>query len=413
MPLSAASPEPTISMASDSGAVRQCPRWARPRPSYRKGFQRVPMLQVQDSSASQPDRPTVIVLNKQELLGEALQRVPAYRALRQAFPGHRIVCLSRYDSQFANGLAAVAPLFLDDYLTYQPIDGRPSRVRKLARSFGPLDVVIDTRSNLRVLGSALAFYFAAPRYIANGVGFFLRKGVRLGVEKRGYSHAERYHRMVEIVAGRRLPFDGGLPTQPKEDAHARRILPNTAAYFGIATGPLGSVKTWPLEGYVKVAASIRQRGLRPVVLLGRDETDQRPWFEQNMPDAVIIDAQVARAHDCDLLWLLQAAAGRLVGCVANENGLGHLVATRGIPLLTLAGETNARRWKPLTPYWRLINAGEFHASRKISAIPPEAVAQAIAEMVASRNPPAQAPLLRNEAAESVTKLQGTAIGNTS
>jgi ADP-heptose:LPS heptosyltransferase len=372
------------------------------------------MLQVQDTrAASQPDRPTVIILNKQELLGEALQRVPAYRALRLAFPGHRVVCLSRYDSQFAKGLAAAGRLFLDDCLTYQPIDDSPSRVRELARSFGPIDVVIDTRSNLRVLGSALAFYFAAPRYIANGAGFFMRKGARLGVEKRGYSHAERYHRMVEIVAGRRLPFDGGLPVQPKEGAAVREILPDGGTYFGIATGPIGSVKTWPLDGYVKVAASIRERGLRPVVLLGKDEADQRPWFEQNVPDAVIVDAQVARAHDCDLLWLLHAAAGRLMGCVANENGLGHLVAARGIPLLTLAGETNARRWKPLTPFWRVINAADFHASRKIGAIPPEAVAKAIAEMVASRNPAAQAPSLRAEAVESATKLPGTAMRNAS
>ncbi|HWP26271.1 MAG TPA: glycosyltransferase family 9 protein [Xanthobacteraceae bacterium] len=359
------------------------------------------------------ERPTVIVINKQELLGEALQRVPAYRALRLAFPCHRIVALSRYDSQFAKGLAAVAPLFLDDCLTYQPIDGQPGRLRRLVRSFGPLDVVIDTRSNLRVVGSALALYFTAPRYVANGVGFFLRKGVRPGVETRGYSHAERYHRLAEIVAGRKLPFDGGLPVQPREDAAAREILPDGCAYFGIATGPLGSVKTWPLEGYVKVAAAIRERGLRPAVLLGRDETDQRPWFEQNVPDAVIVDVQAAHAHNCDLLWLLHAAAGRLFGCVANENGLGHLVAARGVPLLTLAGETNARRWKPLTPVWRVIDAADFHVSRRIGAIPPEAVAKSIVEMVASRNLNAQAPPLRNETVESKTGLSRTAMGSAS
>ncbi|HXF90212.1 MAG TPA: glycosyltransferase family 9 protein [Xanthobacteraceae bacterium] len=364
-------------------------------------------------SRTTPERPTVLILNKQELLGEALQRVPAYRALRQAFPEHRIVSLSRYDSQFAKGLAAAAHLFLDDCLTYQPIDDSPARLRGLARSLGPLDVVLDTRSNLHLVGSALALYLAAPRYIANGVGFFLRKGVRLGIEKRPYSHAERYHRMAELAAGRSLPFDGELPVQPKEDAAARKILPDSAAYFGIATGPVGSVKTWPLEGYVKVAAVIQERGLRPVALLGRDEADQRPWFEQNLSDAVIVDAQVARAHDCDLLWLLHAAADRLVGCVANENGLGHLVAARGVPLLTLAGETNARRWKPLTPVWRVIDAADFDASRKISAIPPKAVAKAIAEMAASRHPAAQAPVLRTEVAASATVLQGRAIGNAS
>jgi ADP-heptose:LPS heptosyltransferase len=370
------------------------------------------MLQVQNSrAASQPDRPTVIILNKQELLGEALQRVPAYRALRHAFPDHRIVCISRYDSQFANALSALGRLLLDDCLTYQPIDESPSRLRRLARSLGPLDVVIDTRSNAHLVNSVLALYFVAPRYVANCSGFFIRKGVRLGLEMRGYSHAERYHRIAEMVAGRRLPFDGRIDAQPHEDIHARQILPDGASYFGIATGPIGSFKTWPPEGYLKVAACIRERGLRPVVLLGKDESDQRGWFERNVPDAIVVDQQVARARGCDLLWLLHAAAGRLIGCVANENGLGHLVATRGIPLLTLAGETNARRWKPLTPFWRVINAEDFDASRRIGAIPPEAVANAVAEMIAWRNPTTQASSLRAEAVEPTPKLHGTVMGN--
>jgi ADP-heptose:LPS heptosyltransferase len=157
-------------------------------------------------------------------------------------------------------------------------------------------------------------------------------------------------------------------------------LPQGERYFGIAAGPMTSKKSWPRQGYIALAAQIRALGLRPVFLLGTDEVEQRGWFERNVPGAIVIDLQAARGDAMYLFWLLHACAGRLAGCVANESGLGHLVATRGIPLLTLAGPTNAPRWKPLTSAWWLLRAQDF-GSNDVAAIPVEAVEEAIGAMV--------------------------------
>jgi ADP-heptose:LPS heptosyltransferase len=328
-------------------------------------------------------RPTVIVLNKQELLGEALQRIPAYRALRLAFPEHRIVCLAQGPTAFADAFASVRGLFMDETVPASIRSGNPLVLRRLAQSFGRIDVVIDFRSNLRLVASWFAFYPVARRYIANGAGLTTRKGVRGFAEVRPQSHAERYHRMVEIVAGRRLPFDPGLPVLPEAEALARRLLPDGGRYFGFAGSPKGSFKSWPRERLVPVAAHVRQLGLTPVVLLGKDETSERDWYAANIPGAVIIDLADAGGDPNFLVWVLHAAAGRLAGCLANENGLGHLVASTGVPLVTLAGPTNPIRWRPLTRSWWPVRAQDF-GSEKMADIPVAAVEEAVTAMIGSR-----------------------------
>lgn len=330
-------------------------------------------------AGARDQRWTILVLEKQLLLGDALQHVPAYRALRFAFPDRRIVSLSRRESTFNTSLAPIRHLFVDEAATDQPIDEPVSRQRSLADGFGPLELVLDFRSSTRAMTSFFAFAGKAKRYIANAPGYVLRKGLAFGVETRPASNAERSHRLVEIAAGCNLPFDSSIPALASADAQAAAILPGGARYFGIATGPVGSVKSWPRDRHVAVASAIRALGYKPVILLGTHEADQRAWYEQNIPDATIVDVRVAGGDGAYHLWLLHSVAARLAGCVANENGLGHLVASRGIPLLTLAGPTNPFRWRPLTPQWWVRRAQEF-GSDSLAAIPAEAVSETIALM---------------------------------
>jgi ADP-heptose:LPS heptosyltransferase len=328
-------------------------------------------------------QPTVIVLNKQELLGEALQRIPAYRALRYAFPGHRIVCLAQGPTAFTGPLARVRPLFMDDTIPRSLKSGNPIALRRLAQSFGPLDIVIDLRSNLRLVGSWFAFYPVARRYIANGAGLTTRKGTGGVMEMRPPSHAERYHRMVELVARRRLPFDPSLPEMPAAAEVAARLLPPGRRYFGFATGPQASFKAWPRDRLVPVVEHVRALGLTPVVFLGQDESVERDWYAANMPAAIILDLTTANGDGDFLFWILHAAASRLEGCLANENGLGHLVACAGIPLVTLAGPTNPVRWRPLTRSWWPVRAQEFGGDG-MADIPVAGVERTISAMIGSR-----------------------------
>ena len=330
--------------------------------------------------ASRSSRPVLLLLEKVLLLGDAILRVPAYRALRNAFPKHRIVGLSPHQSAFKSVLSQVSHLFMDDWQVDPAILGGRKQQREFARAFGPVDIVLDFRANPRSLASFAAFAPVARRYAANGVGFFLRKGIPLGLEARPPYHAARFHRLAELIAGRRLPYDFTLPHLPEAEAQASRLLPKSQRYFGIAGGPDTKAKTWPRDRQIVVADKMKSLGLRPVILLGVEESDQREWYAQNIPDALVVDLKSAKGDPAYLFWLLQSVAGRLTGCVASENGLGHLVATRGIPLLTLAGPTNPIVWRPVTPLWWLLRAQDYGMDA-VWAIPPSAINETITQMV--------------------------------
>ncbi|BAT60847.1 glycosyltransferase family 9 [Variibacter gotjawalensis] len=323
------------------------------------------------------EQPTLIFRDKGHLLGDALIRVPAYRAARIAFPNHRLINLSAEKTAFTGPLAPIAHLFFDEI--FSGVEAN-SEQRQLARSFGPMDIVLDLRSNMRSSLNGVTFFGSAKRFVANSPGFAARYGAPRSFEVRPRNNAARYHRMVEIVAGHRLPYDFRIPTLPQAKTHAAELLPDGERYFGITSGPLTQTKSWPREGHITVAARVRAHGFRPVVLLGAFEGEQRAWYEANIPDALIVDLATARGDAGYLLWLLHAVAGRFAGCVSNENGLQHLVASRGIPLLTLSGPTNSRAWKPVTPLWWCIRAQQF-GSDEPRAIPPAFVADTVSQMI--------------------------------
>ena len=119
------------------------------------------------------EKPTILVLTHNEKLGDAVLRVPMYRALRLAFPQHSIVCASAEGSVWPTTLAAVRETLIDEVLQEQPLKS-VSGVRSLIRRLGSVQYVIDVRSGRRPITSYLATAGLPLKYIANAPGFIRR-----------------------------------------------------------------------------------------------------------------------------------------------------------------------------------------------------------------------------------------------
>lgn len=338
------------------------------------------------STADQPtaaglndSRPVLVYLQKGEALGDSVLHVPTYRAARLAFPRHRIIGLCSHPSVYATKtMSLITGAFLDQVLTMQPINRGPASLARVLATLGPIDVVIEFRSNLSALWSYLATR-RARRYVANVAGYMLRRGVGLQPLLRPATNAARFHRMIEIAAGRPLPFDFRLQEDPGATARATELLPPGPRYVGLVPGPSTSNKSWPLERFVELADKVSAIGMQPVLLLGLGEAAEEARLTQLLPDTILIGPSTVNKPAENLAWVIHAAAARLTACVAVEGGLGHLIATQEIPLLTLEGPTNAQRWRPVTPNWWLLRARDF-GSRATEAIPVAAVLNVLGEM---------------------------------
>jgi ADP-heptose:LPS heptosyltransferase len=326
-------------------------------------------------------RPVIMVVQRAEALGDAIVHIPAYRAIRCAFPSHRVVSVCRGRSVFSSGFAPLRPFFIDDLLESQGRKGK-AHVASIARALGNVDVIFDLNGNLHALVNYLVTIGSARRYVANVSGFVLRRGVSGWPEARPAFNSHRYHRLVELAAGRTLPFDSQLPADPRAKLQIDALLPPGDRYLGIVPGRPRFQKYWPLDRHIALAERIRKMGIRPVYMLGPfpDEFEQREPLQQAIPEAIFIDQETAGGDANYLPWLFHAAAARLVGCVGIDGGICHMVATQDIPVAVLTGPMVARPWKPVTQQAWIVDARRF-GSRKMDAISVDTVANVVTEML--------------------------------
>lgn len=296
-----------------------------------------------------PDAPAIAILMKQELLGDAITRIPALRALRCAFPDRRIVGLYRQDTAFDKALSRLRADFYDEIRTGVPAKDSASNVRALLQSVPNLKAVLDFQSSGRVLSSYRATSGMGVRYIANIAGYALRRGIPQTPEMRPVSNARRYHRAAELIAGRKLPFHPTLNLFPDSEPRANRLADSLGRFVLLVPGPSAHRKFWTKDRWIALAKHLEGQGITPAFFVGPHEIAEREWIAQGVPRAVIVDAPTAGGEE-HLLWFTLALADRAIGAVAYEGGIGHLIATRDVPILTIAGPTNPARWQPVTRY---------------------------------------------------------------
>ncbi len=301
----------------------------------------------------------VVVLRALKL-GDFLTGVPAYRALRRAYPAAEIV------------LAA------------------PRALAPLVELAGALDHIVDTAAlaplapelhgaelavNLHGRGPQthrLLLAARPARLIA-----FRNETVPESAGGAPFDPAEH-----EVARWCRLLAAAGIPADPRELDLAvppvlvpRRVRGATLIHPGAAS----EARRWPVERWVEVARAEQRLG-RTVVVTGGPEEVERAR-------AVAAGAGVPSTHvfagrtSLRELAALVAAAGRVV---CGDTGVAHLATAYRRPSVVLFGPIPPSSWgPPARPYHRVLwngTVGDPHADRVdpgLLAIPAERVIAAL------------------------------------
>jgi ADP-heptose:LPS heptosyltransferase len=293
-------------------------------------------------------------------LGDFLTGVPALRALRAAFPEHRLV------------LAA------------------PGAISPLARLSGAVDEVADM--------AALA---PLPRHLhgadvavnLHGAGPQSHRVLLTASPRRliAFAHPEvpehdgPQHETVEHEVARwcRLLSASGIPADPSDLDLPTPPWPSPTARGATVVHPgAGSpARRWPADRWAVVARAERARGHR-VVITGSPA--ERPLAEE-VAAAAGLPASAVLAGRTDLRLLAAVvASARLVA--SNDTGVAHLATAFGIPSVTLFGPTPPALWGPPPdrPWHVALWAGrrgdphDRQPDRGLLSIEPEAVTAALA-----------------------------------
>lgn len=262
--------------------------------------------------------PVVLVLRALGL-GDLLVAVPALRALRRAFPGHRIV------------LAAPAAL--------EPLAVRAGAVDALVPAPGPdriawtgaaPDVVVNLHGSGPQSHRALDALDPGRR-----IGFAVPAGDGPAWEGPVWPHdpGHERERWCAMLAAHGIPADPADLLLPAPATARGPVVVHPGAAFGS--------KRWPPDRFAAVAAALAGAG-HHVVLTG--SADERELAEAvargaGLPAGRVLAGRTGVAELADLV-----AGARLL--VSGDTGVAHLATAFRTPSVVLFGPVPPRRWGP-------------------------------------------------------------------
>lgn len=326
------------------------------------------------SSVSEPDptaRPIAVLVDR-EGLGDSLLKMPFLRAIARAWPGRPIWWIASHQTSMAHELAPFVRPLIAEVIEHAALTRPPLPVIGRLRKLPPFELVFDSRTRgltvllARLFLSHRGFYCCLPGYL-----FSSRRPPGRFARPRGI--AARMLSLADAAIGGPADWEGGLALSDEARAFAAACLPEGPTYVGLAPGSREARKNWPLPRFAALAEKLAASGRTPVVFIGPQEQAIRDELQRAAPSAIF--------PDTPRLELAVAVAGRLAAAVANDSGIGHLLAATQTPLVSLFGPTEVARWAPFTRRGIVVSAKEFGGTT-MEDIPVDAAFSAVERLLA-------------------------------
>lgn len=294
--------------------------------------------------------PSSIAILRALYLGDLLCAVPAWRALRAAFPQARIALIGL---PWAESFARRFHRQLDEFIEFPGYQGIPEvpvsadRITAFLRGMQRrrFDLVLQMHGNGRhinalvaLLGARVTAGFCVPGDFSPDAERFLAYPDDLPEIRR---HLELMAYLGIPLVGEHLEF----PVTEDDRGSLRRLLAADGVtlrdYLCLHPGGRGLTRRWPAQRFAAVADALAARG-HQVVLTGTAEEDTlaREVCRAMRRSAVNLIGRT----DLGALGALLAGARLLV---ANDTGVSHMAAALKLPSVIVSTGSDPRRWNPL------------------------------------------------------------------
>jgi ADP-heptose:LPS heptosyltransferase len=285
------------------------------------------------------------------VLGDLLCAVPAWRALKAAFPHSELTLIGL---PWAREFVRRCP-YIDDFIEFPGFPGLPERVPDLARLPTFLQAMQQRRFDLllQMHGSGR---IVNPLLAACGAlhcGGFREPG--------GYcpeptlfapwpTQGHETERMLQLIDHLGVPRQGSGLEFTVTDGDARELAQAwpEAADVDAAASPLVCVhagaqlpsRRWMPERFAAVADRLAEQGCRIVLTGTAGEADLVNEVQQSMRrPAVNLTGRTT-------LWTMGALLQRARLLVSNDTGVSHLAAALGVRSVIVSSGADVARWAP-------------------------------------------------------------------
>lgn len=282
-------------------------------------------------------------------LGDLLCAVPAFRALRAAFPK---AVISLVGLPWSSTFVERFNHYLDDFIAFPGYPGLPEttpQIRQIPAFLQEmqglqLDLILQMQGSGSIVnplvmqfdGRQTTGYYLPGEYCPDEHLFMEYP-----------NHGSEVRRMLHLMEHLGLPSQGEdleFPLIP-EDYHELHNLESkygfqAAASAVIHVGARAADRLWPVERFAIVADGLAQRGLQ-VVLTGTEHEVALTREVQTRMKAQAVDLA-----GCTTLGGVAALVSSSRLLVSNDTGLSHLAAALRVPSVVLFLASEADRWAP-------------------------------------------------------------------
>lgn len=332
-------------------------------------------------------------------LGDLLCAVPAFRALRHAFPHAEITLIGLpWAQDFVQRTPYIDRLLhFPGYPGIAEVDYDPARTAALLheqRAYG-YDVAIQMHGDGNVSNS-----FVADLHAKLSIGYRRDPDNRLTWSLPFDPDEHEIVRWLHLVRGlgahsRDMQLE--FPITPDEQFRATALLADVERdrpLIGLHVGAKDPARRWPPERFAAVADALVREFRAAIVLTGAANERDLTHAVQQHAHVPLID--LAGRTD---IGTFAAVIDRLDLLLTNDTGASHLAAARKTPSVVLFGPTQPRTWAPLDrTLHRVINAvtiTQVAPDRALEHLPVEPVLATCTEMLKNQEPSTKNPQSRS------------------
>jgi ADP-heptose:LPS heptosyltransferase/glycosyltransferase involved in cell wall biosynthesis len=332
---------------------------------------------------------TIAVLRALQL-GDLLCAVPAFRALRGAFPHATIALISL---PWAKAFVERFHHYLDEFIEFPGYPGLPERdpdYFRLAEFLASMrdrqfDWLIQMQGDgsyvndlIRSCGARQVWGFTPGGGDGAGSSGFLRYPTDCAEI---YRHLKLMEFLGAPSQGDHLEFPFTARDQRDFDQlpHADALQPG--GFVCIHPGGRGVTRRWSLDGFIQVARGLAERGLRLAITGVAEERSLAEDLAAALPDATMNLA----GHTT--LGSLGIVLSRSQLLIANDTGVSHVASALRIPSVILSVGSDPSRWNPLDRARHRVLPGSSTGAAEVLAEVDDLLARPIVEASRMSTPP--------------------------
>ena len=287
---------------------------------------------------------SLLIFSNGELIGDGMMKLPFINALSHAFPNAEVTWLAgRHSTIFATALAPLVNEKIHHIVNESTLgDSLSDAVFRRWRSVLPTnsyDVILDTEHKFS--STMMLKTIPHKRFISASMNWLVSDQKPRAPYRCPILLLDRLMDLLSVAAQKKVEPIFGIDIPSNYLALAKTVLPAGQTVL-LAPGAGGRFKCWPLQNFIDLGNRLMADGLNVGYILGPAETE---WYEplnagakgaffplQQMAEkSVYISIALARLADLS---------------IANDGGVGHILASADQPIISMWGPTDPLKSTP-------------------------------------------------------------------